>query len=138
MGIETFPIFNCDELSRPFAEWKTLTRAAERLDPLCAQLGVKSLESGFVNGSRQEAIRVLGAEEITEIEADMNVEFRDGGYYLPTGELMYATEEQWFEPSQGLETVNSLLCYLEKEPSFWSEEEIESGKAEEWATSCKR
>ncbi len=121
MGVSVFPIIEGDDgeekirhLLKPI-EWKDLSDCTLNsvLTSAAAKLGVTPI-GDFMSSSRQDALESMGEEEVEEHEEDAL--FREGAFYHENGMLLWTLEKQWFEPREGLQTVRTLIAWINDHP----------------------
>jgi hypothetical protein len=110
MGIETFPVVEKHGTYDFFvvAEWKWLTKYLGEIDTFAKAMGLTPLRD-FVNYSRNDAIADSSEKDVQETEG--KAELRNGVYYIHS-QVLWSSEDRWFEPEKALETVRGVLEYL--------------------------
>ncbi len=88
---------------------KHLNTCAETLQETAQQLNLTPLQH-FITYSREEALGVMAAEEVEELEAELR---DDGWFYQESGERLWSLTPEWFAASVGLKTTRGLYDYLD-------------------------
>lgn len=121
MGVPIFPVLEGHDRYEFYRgagwDWKALASCLEDLDGVAGQLSVRPLSEFFAPPSREDAHDFF----ISPSEVEALGELIDGVWYMD-GDPMYTEDAQWFSPSEGLNTVRSLLDYLRLHPNSLAED----------------
>lgn len=85
-----------------FVTLKTVTKAHEKLNEIAEEIGISTLDS-FVYGNDRGSDDF---QDIAENEGWGAIDYQGGG-----------SGEEWFDASEGLDTIRAMIGYIESDPS---------------------